>query len=133
MLSKIQSKTSLDWFSFLSIGFLIALTTNRFFMVDFDYWAILGLLFYGYKFYSRKYKIQKNFYLIIIFAISLQFGQVLTNDSIKIPLYTFIGLHIRLFLAYFIIRLLKSDFYHSFVKFVYIMAKISLIFYLDKL
>jgi len=116
-----------DLFSFTGVGFLIAVTANPFFYKTI-FEILVGTLIYGFIFLKRGYTVQLEFFYVLLFILAIQVGQSIT--AVPIPIITLLGLHLRFFLAYFVIRLIKADFFQTVIRVVYIFALIAVPIYI---
>jgi hypothetical protein len=116
-----------DYFSFIAVGFLIAVTANTFFYTT-NLPIYIGCIIYSFIFIKKSYKINLNFNLIILIILFLLIGQSYTN-GVFLP-FTIIGKLVRILLAYFVIRLVNKNFFTQYVNFVYITAVIGFFIYL---
>jgi hypothetical protein len=120
-------KTKPDLYSFFAVGYLIAVTANPFFYVSINY-IILGVIITALEMFRRKKNIQKGYVKFTIIFLAIQVGQVITTGVFS-PI-SLLGMHLRFLLAYFVLRTIKYDFFLTSARFVYVMAAVSLIFYI---
>ena len=107
---------------------LLVGTTGFSFFYKFNQFIVILFLYSALIFFSRKITFDKGFFYIIIFMILIQIGQ-----GIKFhywPINTYIGLHLRLFSAYFVIKILGKSFVEKYIKFIYYFSIISLFIFI---
>jgi hypothetical protein len=126
MLNVIRSIRS-NYFAFFAVGYLIAITANTFFYTT-VFAILVGCLYYGFIFFKRGNFIDSKFHMILIFVTIILLGQSFLN-GVFVPL-TILGVYLRFFTAYFIIKLVNKDFYVQFINFVFISGIVGLVIYI---
>jgi len=117
----------IDRFSLIAVGFLIAVTANPFFY-ETVHPILFGTLFYGFIFLKKGKKISPQFHFAILFITLIFLGQYFTVGNLSIV--TYFGVLMRFFLAYFVLNLIKQDFFIITSSFVTKMAYLSLLIYI---
>jgi hypothetical protein len=125
MLNVIRSIRS-NYFAFFAVGYLIAITANTFFYTT-VFMIVVGFLLFGFVFVKKGHKIDHNFHVLIIIITVILLGQAFISSYIN-PI-TILGVYLRFFTAYFIIKLVNKDFFVQYINFVYITAILGLVFY----
>lgn len=121
-----MNSKKIDRFSLIAVGFLIAVTANPFFY-ETIHPIIIGTIFYGYHFFKKGNVFSEKIIFVFLFVTLIFLSQTFYAQIFR--LQTFGGLILRLSLAYFVLGIIKNNFYILMSEFVYFFAKISLILY----
>jgi hypothetical protein len=107
---------------------LLVGTTGFSFFYKYDQFVVVLLIYSLVIFFSRKQRFDKGFLWFVLFLVLLQIGL-----GIKFsywPIKTFIGLHIRMFAAYFTVKSIGKSFVEKYVKFITFFSIISFIVFI---
>ncbi|HEV2355565.1 MAG TPA: hypothetical protein VGR89_15050, partial [Puia sp.] len=117
------------WMNWLVMFLLIGNTANPFFYESIEMLSMSFIVLMGCWFLKAEEDTRFNgyFWAYIIVLTVLQAAQTLTFHMF--PIKTFLGEYLRIGFAVMAIRILGRKFFDQFVRFVYVFAIISLIFY----
>ena len=118
------------WMNWLTMFLLIGNTANPFFYESIEMLAMSFIVLLGCWFLKAEDDTRFNgyFWTYVIVLTVLQVSQTLTYHVF--PLKTFLGEYLRIAFAVLSIRILGRRFFDQFVRFVYLFAVISLVFYI---
>ena len=128
-ISPAQPRSTSSWINWLTMFLLIGNTANPFFYESIEMLGISFVILLGCWMLKKEEDTRLNgyFWLYIIVLSALQFSQTLVYHVF--PVKTFLGEYLRIAFAAIAIRILGQRFFDMFVRFVFVFAVISLIFY----
>ena len=129
-ISTAQVSSPPKWIDWLTMFLLIGNTANPFFYASIEMLGISFVILLGCWMLKKEEDTRLNgyFWLYLIVLILLQASQTLVYHAF--PLKTFLGEYLRIAFAAIAIRILSRRFFDMFVRFVFVFAVISLLFYI---
>ena len=120
---------SASWINWLTMFLLIGNTANPFFYESIEMLGLSFVILLGCWLLKKEEDTRLNgfFWTYLIVLTVLQVSQTLAYNVF--PLKTFLGEYLRIAFAVLAIRIIGKSFFDIFVRFVYVFAIISLIFY----
>ena len=118
--------SNLYYRNFFIASSLLAISFFFFFIRNFEYIIFLFLVTL-YYFFKKDIKIDNFIYLYIFIYGLVQIAQYIKFDFLPITVY--LGLHLRIFTAYFCVKIIDDDFVNINIKVIYFFGCISLFFY----
>jgi hypothetical protein len=110
---------------------LVAVTGIPFFKVGDITFLILFLCLAGFVFLYRKLKVDRFFIIFFLLYIFVMVGQMVKFNYL--PLTTYLGVFIRIFFAYFTVRILGRNFTKYYVDIIYVLSIIGFFIYVPQL
>lgn len=110
---------------------LVALTGIPFFKVGDITFLVISLLLAGSVFFYRKLKVDKFFIVFFLVYIVVMVAQMVKFNYL--PYTTYIGVTIRIFLAYFTVRILGKNFTNYYVDIIYVLSIAGFFIYIPQL
>lgn len=107
--------------------FLLVATTGMEYFYRSQNYILIGFIISSFLFIKEGLRIEKTFYITVILFLFAEIFQYLMFGGFTFR--TFIGTYVRLFFAYSVIALVKFDFYKYYIKIIYVLSLISLVFY----
>jgi len=118
------------FFNYLSLFLLIATTGFPFFYSSQEF-IFIGFILTFLVFFNRRLKIEKNLIYVVVLFLAIELLQTIQFG--KFDPVTFSGTYVRLLFAYFVARNLGRFFFDYYFKMIYVLAIISMIFYIPSL
>lgn len=118
--------------SFFLIGALLLISGSPLIIsgvfIDEEVLMVIVFIISLFFFVNRKL-VYDRYFFYLLFALS--FVTLIQSSNFNFfPLKTFIGLLVKIFIGYFIVKVLKKDFQYYYVKFFYGISLLSLFFYI---
>ena len=110
---------------------LVAVTGIPFFKVGDITFLILFLCFAGFVFLYRKLRFDRFFIFFFLLYLIVMVAQMVKFNYL--PLTTYLGVFIRIFFAYFTVRILGRNFTKYYVEIIYVLSIIGFFIYVPQL
>jgi hypothetical protein len=110
---------------------LVGVTGIPFFKVGDIAFLFLSLCLAGFVFIYRKLKIDRFFIVFFLIYLTVMIAQMVKFNYL--PMTTYLGVFIRIFLAYFTVRILGRNFTKYYVDIMYVLAIIAFVVYVPQL
>ncbi len=110
---------------------LVAVTGIPFFKVGDITFLILFLCLAGFVFLYRKLKVDRFFVIFFLLYLIVMVGQMVKFNYL--PLTTYVGVFIRIILAYLTVRVLGRNFTKYYVDIIYVLSIIGFFIYVPQL
>lgn len=110
---------------------LVGVTGIPFFKVGDIMFLFLSLCLAGFVFLYRKLKIDRFFIVFFLVYLTVMLAQMIKFNYL--PLTTYLGVFIRIILAYLTVRILGANFTRYYVNIMYVLAIIAFIIYIPQL
>lgn len=116
---------------YIVLFLLVALTGIPFFKVGDITFLVISLLLAGSVFLYRKLKVDKFFIVFLLVYIVVMVAQMVKFNYL--PYTTYIGVTVRIFLAYFTVRILGKNFTNYYVDILYVLSIAGFFIYIPQL
>jgi hypothetical protein len=114
---------------YLLIYLLIGFSVIPFFSGNPNLLAFTTIILLIYVILNYKIKFERNFVIIMFLLVTMYIGQFLTLDLIHPDFRSIIGTFLRFLFPFIVLYILGDKFFEAFVKLVYVLTVIGLVFW----